>query len=144
MTWFCQTRYDKVTSKAKQTVIKTTIKSQVNKLLVVLFQNLCRLYTSLDETENARLSSCVYTHTKRQRTHIKDPVVHVRVQWVMETLKYKCSKNVRSPKKAGNSVVRKWSIINNMLVIWKWSIIIIIMSLLVRKNPLLYRQTMGL
>ena len=32
--------------------------------------------------------SSVYTHTKRSHTHVKDPVAHVRVPWIMETLKY--------------------------------------------------------
>ena len=30
-------------------------------------------------------SPCVYTHAKRSHKHIKDPVVHVTVQWIMET-----------------------------------------------------------
>ena len=28
----------------------------------------------------------VYTHTKRSYTHVKDPVVRMRVRWIMETL----------------------------------------------------------
>ena len=32
--------------------------------------------------------SCGYTHAKRSHTHIKDSVVHVRVWWIMETLKH--------------------------------------------------------
>ena len=29
----------------------------------------------------------VYTHAKRPHMHVKDPVVHVRVWWTMETTK---------------------------------------------------------
>ena len=28
----------------------------------------------------------MYTHAKRSHTHFKDPVVHVRVRWIMKTL----------------------------------------------------------
>ena len=28
---------------------------------------------------------CVYTYAKRSHTHVKDPVAHVRVRWIMET-----------------------------------------------------------
>ena len=30
----------------------------------------------------------IYMHAKRSHTHVKDPVAHVRVWWVMETLKH--------------------------------------------------------
>ena len=32
--------------------------------------------------------SCVYMYSKRLHIHAKDPVVHVRVWWIMETLKH--------------------------------------------------------
>ena len=46
-------------------------------------QILCRLYKSpSDETINR-----VYMHATGLHTHVKDPVVHVRVGWIMETPK---------------------------------------------------------
>ena len=37
------------------------------------------------------------THAGRSRTHVKDPVVHVRVRWVMEHLNnLACTKGVKS------------------------------------------------
>ena len=30
----------------------------------------------------------LYTHAKRSRTHVKNPVVHVRVRWIKETIKH--------------------------------------------------------
>ena len=50
---------------------------------------LCRLYESpFDQTINPG-PPCVYIHAERSHVHIKDPVVHVRVQcqWIMEMLK---------------------------------------------------------
>ena len=32
--------------------------------------------------------SRVHTYTKRSHTHVSDPVVHIGVRWVMETLKH--------------------------------------------------------
>ena len=39
-----------------------------------------------DETIN-RDPPCVYARKKRSHTHVKDPVVRVRVRWTMETTK---------------------------------------------------------
>ena len=30
----------------------------------------------------------VYTHAKRSRAHVKNPVVRVKIWWILETLKY--------------------------------------------------------
>ena len=30
---------------------------------------------------------CVYAHAKRPHTYVKDPVVHVRVRWIMKAQK---------------------------------------------------------
>ena len=40
-----------------------------------------------NETRVLTEVSCVdiYTHAKRSHTHVKGPVVHVRVRWIMET-----------------------------------------------------------
>ena len=46
-------------------------------------QILCRLYkSSLDETINRGPS--VYMYAERSPMRVKDPVVHVRVWWIME------------------------------------------------------------
>jgi len=47
---------------------------------------LCRLQKSFNETIN-RGPLCAYTYKKIIYTHVKDPVVHVRVWWIMETSK---------------------------------------------------------
>ena len=48
-------------------------------------QVLCRLYKSLSDNTVNPSPSCVYTCKKI--TYAKDPVVHVRVWWIMETSK---------------------------------------------------------
>ena len=49
-------------------------------------QILCRLYKSpLDETINR--GPPLNAHAKRSHTHVKDPVVHIRVRWITETPK---------------------------------------------------------
>ena len=35
----------------------------------------------------ATVRMCVYTQAKRSHTHVKDPLVRVRVMWIMKTPK---------------------------------------------------------
>ena len=49
---------------------------------------LCKLYkTHSDETIDRGRPSIVHTYKKISHTHVKDPVVHVGVGRIMETLK---------------------------------------------------------
>ena len=57
-------------------------------LRFLLSQILCRLYKSpSDETIN-RGTPCVYTCKTKPHTHVEDPVVRIRVRWIMETPKW--------------------------------------------------------
>ena len=50
-------------------------------------QNPCRLCKSSSDEATNQSPLCVSKHTHAKRSHmlIKDPVVRVRVQWIMET-----------------------------------------------------------
>ena len=52
-------------------------------------QTQCRLYTPGKSFRyDYKQRSCVSTHAKRSDLDMKDPAVHVRVRWTMETLKH--------------------------------------------------------
>ena len=60
-------------------------------------QILCRLHKNLDPSdETVNRGHPCNTQTKRSHTHIKNPVVHAQVQWIMETPNNPaCTKSVR-------------------------------------------------